>query len=141
MTEQKLEQLVALRQEIDNLKRKIEILSEKPGRMTSDKVQASMEEYPYISTYVNIRGRDRQQDERITRAINREKKLLKSRLAKAEQLENEIKSWIEQIEDSKIRQIVEYKYIDNLTWQQIGEKLHMDRTTAKKKLVRYLEKK
>lgn len=138
MTEQKLEQLISLKQEIKILSKKIQKLSCTTINMTSDKVQASMSEFPYISTYVNIIGGDRQQDNIINKAVNIEKKILKDRLKKAKSLEKEIRVFIMSIDDSQIRQIIEYRYIDDLTWQEVGNIMNMDRTTVHKKLKRYL---
>ena len=48
-----------------------------------------------------------------------------------------IEEYIETIEDAEIRVIARARYIENKTFEQIGKELHMDRTTAYKKLKRH----
>ena len=45
---------------------------------------------------------------------------------------------IETIEDNETRLIARYRFIDNLKWQEIAEKLFKDRTACYRKLQRYL---
>ena len=49
----------------------------------------------------------------------------------------QIEEYIEFITDAEIRVIARARYIENKTFEQIGKELHMDRTTAYKKLKRY----
>lgn len=50
-----------------------------------------------------------------------------------------IENYIESVEDSEIRQIMRYRFLDLLDWYSIGELMHCDRTTASKKLRAYLK--
>ena len=45
---------------------------------------------------------------------------------------------IETIEDNETRLIARYRFIDNLKWQEIADKLFKDRTACYRKLQRYL---
>ena len=51
-----------------------------------------------------------------------------------------IESYIETVEDSEIRQIMRYRFLDLYDWYKIGELLHYDRTTAAKKMRAYIKK-
>lgn len=51
-----------------------------------------------------------------------------------------IEGVIEQIEDHEIRVIARERFINNRKFQAIGDQLHMDRTTAYKKLKTYFER-
>lgn len=51
-----------------------------------------------------------------------------------------IESYIENIEDDEIRVIARMRFIENKTFQVIGDELYMARTTAYEKLKRYFEK-
>lgn len=51
-----------------------------------------------------------------------------------------IEAIIEQIEDPEIRVIARERFINNKKFQDIGKELHMDRTTAYKKLKNYFER-
>ena len=50
----------------------------------------------------------------------------------------EIERYIEDIEDVEIRNIMRYRFLDLLKWEEISEKLYLDRTTVARKLRKYL---
>ena len=49
-----------------------------------------------------------------------------------------IEEYMNTIDDIDIRRIIRYRFIDMMNWEMIGEKMNMDRTTAYKKLKKYL---
>lgn len=51
----------------------------------------------------------------------------------------EISKYIESIEDVEIKLIARYRYLDLSSWDEIGQKLHCDRTTVSKKMRKYLK--
>ena len=51
-----------------------------------------------------------------------------------------IEEYIENIEDAEVRVIARLRFIDNEDFQTIGNEMYMDRTTAYRKLKKYLEK-
>ena len=52
----------------------------------------------------------------------------------------EIEEFISSIKDNEIRLIVRLRCINNMDWQQIGDELGMERTTASKKFYNFLDK-
>lgn len=50
----------------------------------------------------------------------------------------EIESYIETVEDSEIRQIMRYRFLDLKTWNEIGEEMKYDRTSISKKLRQFI---
>ena len=138
MTKEELCQLQDLRQEIKELEAKIVSLQCRCGRLVSDKVQASSKEYPYTQTAVKITGIDYAGDQRSKRQIAQKRLLLKLRKQQAEELEIRITQYINNVSDSKIRRMMEYKYIEGYTWESIGKKMHCDRTAAEKAVAKYL---
>ena len=50
-----------------------------------------------------------------------------------------IESHIENIEDVEVRVIARKRFIENKTYQAIGDELYIEKTTAYKKLKRYFE--
>ena len=58
MTKEDLQQLCDLREEIAEIEMKIAKLSSRGSRIVSDKVQASMKDFPYTPTSVKITGFD-----------------------------------------------------------------------------------
>lgn len=51
-----------------------------------------------------------------------------------------IEDIIDRIGDPEIRSIARMRFILNMRWEDIGEKIHLERTTCSKKLRKYLEK-
>lgn len=49
-----------------------------------------------------------------------------------------IENYIESVEDSEIRQIMRYRFLDLYDWYKIGELTHSHRTTAYKKMRNYI---
>jgi len=50
----------------------------------------------------------------------------------------EIERYIEEIEDVEIRNLMRYRYLDLMKWEDIGEKVFQDRTTISKKVRKYI---
>lgn len=65
-------------------------------------------------------------------------KIINARLSALEEY-LKIESYIETVEDSEIRQIMRYRYLDLYGWYKIGEIMNYDRTTVSKKLRAYLK--
>lgn len=141
MTKEELNQLCDLRQEITELEYKIAKLSSRGSRIVSDKVQASSKDFPYIETSVKITGYDVVGDKRTRKQIVNKQMLLKARKSQAEELEAEITAYINSIPESRVRRMMEYRYIEGYTWEKIGRILHCDRTTAEKAVSKYLSEK
>ena len=72
-------------------------------------------------------------------AIKRKMMLLKDRRQQAEELELEISEYINHIGNSEMRRIFHLRYERGRTWEQIGEEMHCHRSTAEKKVDRYLQ--
>lgn len=51
-----------------------------------------------------------------------------------------IEDYIENIEDAEVRVIARKRFIENKTFQTIGDELYIEKTTAYKKLKRYFER-
>ena len=65
-------------------------------------------------------------------------KLINARLSALEEY-IKIESYIEKVEDTEIRQIMRYRFLDLLNWNEIGEEMNYDRTTISKKMRAYLK--
>lgn len=52
-----------------------------------------------------------------------------------------IESFIDRVDDAEIRVLLRYRYLDLLCWEQIGEKVFMDRTSVSKKIRKFLNNK
>nr|WP_297935342.1 DUF1492 domain-containing protein [uncultured Lachnoclostridium sp.] len=138
MTKEELDQLPDLRKEIKELEAKIERLNTRKKQVLTDKVQASAKEFPYNETHIKIQGVEYISDPKARRQKADKEKLLKIRKQQAEEKELEITRFINSIGNSRLRRIIEYKYIEGKTWDEIGKNIHCDRTTAEKMVSKYL---
>ena len=50
-----------------------------------------------------------------------------------------IEGILERIDDPEIRAIARMRFIHNMKWEDIGEKIHLERTTCSKKLRKYID--
>lgn len=66
--------------------------------------------------------------------------LLAERLQMAAALEKELTEYINTVNDSRIRRIMQYKYVDGYTWQRIAQIMHYDKSYPEKAVTRYLNK-
>lgn len=66
--------------------------------------------------------------------------LLARRLKLAADLEKEIMEYINTVTDSRIRRIMQYKYVDGYTWQRIANIMHYDKSYPEKAITRYINK-
>lgn len=140
MTKEELDQLDDLREEIKELERKVESLRQKKIEATYDKVKASYKDFPYIQGNATIYGYDTKMDEARYKEIERKLELIAARKSKVEKEEEKITRFINSVQESRVRRIMEYRYIEGYTWKKIGEIMHCDRTTAEKIVTRYLDK-
>ncbi len=66
--------------------------------------------------------------------------LLEARKHMAAELEKEITEYINSVKDSRIRRIMQYKYVDGYTWRKIASIMHYDRSYPEKAVTRYLDR-
>jgi hypothetical protein len=132
LTKRELNQLKSLREEIQDKERQLRKLEEK-----------SPVGVPKLTGTPSGRVvRKKVEDEAIEKTAIRD---IISRLKKkAAKQELEIWKFIESVDDSFVRRIIEYKYIDLLTWRQVSYKIYgrYDReSTCRMILDNYLAKK
>ena len=51
---------------------------------------------------------------------------------------NEVEDYIDQIDDSRIRQLIRYRFIDNMTFKEISKVMYESEESARKAIDRYL---
>jgi DNA-directed RNA polymerase specialized sigma subunit len=72
----------------------------------------------------------------------KKEKLIKKLNLKIEKYTEEllrIEDIIDRIDDEEIRAIARMRFVQCLTWEEIGERVHLERTTCSKKLKKYIE--
>ena len=138
MTKGDLGQLLDLRKEIQELDAKIEKMQgQRVGKVT-DRVQASMPDFPYVRITKTITGVDNQASRKRRRELAESEILLLKRRQQAVDAEQKISKYINSIEDSRIRRIISLKYEEGLSWGEVAVNMNCDRTYPEKLLTRYL---
>lgn len=133
-----LSQIESIRNELEDLRERLKKIENKKLKVVTDSVKGSGSTYPYIQHNCVIEGVEYPKN-RHTR--NKYRRLIKNKEYKLEKLKNELEYNLNYIEDSEIRQIIRYKYEDNLSWIQIMFKMnYKSENTARMKLERFFEK-
>lgn len=127
MTEKELNKLYYIKQRIKKLRYRIAELESDVGVKAF--AFSGMPSNPGVSNPV----------EKI--AIARESLLneLTEALNEAMDEERKLREYINAVEDEEIKAIMEMRFLYQMNWSGIGEELHMDRTTAAKKMRNYLK--
>lgn len=128
-----LEQYTDMQEERRDLLRRIRKLDdqiakmEETGYTVADSVACGKKGKKAIKT-VKVEGFPHPDYERKRALLRRHKAKLK--LFEEELLEKqiEVEEYIQSIEDSRIRRIMRYRYLDNLTWQQVAHRMGKNHT-------------
>ena len=138
MTENELNQYRAIKNEIEDLTFRIKQLEQTKGSMVSDRVKGSSKHFPYIEQYFYISGLDPEEQEIRLRRIREFQRKRNKKLSELIALESSIHDFIYTIPDSEIRQIFIFRFVDGLSQEDIGQKLHMDRSGVSKRITKYI---
>lgn len=112
-----LRQYNSLIKEIKELNQEIKHLESLEPKHAKDKVTGSNTEFPYNIRHYTIEGIV--EDERLIR----KKEILKERKIKCEDIKIQIEEFINDIPDSLTRRVFRYRYVEELSWQQIARRI------------------
>lgn len=125
--------------EINRINRKLDYYASNPLSGTHGVVKGSMGGFPYAECHFVVGAPDvKSNDERHKKVMNLVVELSEKK-KQYEDFELEIDIAIENINDMEMRQIFQYKYIEQLTDTEIGKRMGYDRSTISKKLDRFFE--
>lgn len=119
MTEKELKQYKSLCKEIESLDKRIQKEQEKEVDVVAGKVKASMSEFPYTEIRVGVQMESPEQVEAQKEVI----KLYLERKEMEERKKLEIEQYINGIEDSQLRLIFQYRYIDGMKVHDVGRRV------------------
>lgn len=138
MTKEFLDEIENTNNELENLKKRLAKIERIECTTVKDSVQGSSTSYPYIKHNCVIEGVEVPKNKNLKRKY---KKLIKSKEYRLEKLRVQLEYELNYVKDSKIRDIIRYRYNDNKTWIQIMFLMkYNNEDKARKKLVRFLEK-
>lgn len=136
MKKEELAEIQNLKIEIEAIKKEIEDIEYEASKNTvTDTVRGSSRTFPYIQHTIRITGIDMKGYERKVRAL---KKQLEDRLNKLMDKIAEATEYIATVPDTETRIILQSKYVDGLTWEQIEERTGINIRTAQRKLKKFL---
>lgn len=134
-----LEQISSSYKEIKDLQDRLNKIENKELKVVSDSVKGSSVGYPYIQHNCIIEGVEYSKQGKQRGKI---RKLIESNKRRLEKKITNLEYELNYVEDSDIRQIIRYKYEDNLNWIQIMHKMeYKSEEKARIKLKRFFEKK
>lgn len=122
MSEKELSRYFYLKKEVEDLEDRIEEFGNGVSSMPIKEVQVS-------SSHKN-KSIQETKIELVARLTEKRISALEQYLA--------IERYIEEVEDAEIRNIMRYRYLDLMKWEDIAEKMFQDRTTISKKVRRYI---
>ena len=116
--------------EVERMEKRRRRLAKQEDQREVDSVRGSMKEYPYIERVVKIEGDRRAVVAEIDQAIERGLRAKK-----------EAEAIIDQADDPREREILRSRFIDCLSWEEVGERNFVDKRQAQRIVQRFIEKK
>ena len=137
MNKKFLSQIEDLNKEVDDIKKRLKDLAERPDKVVRDSVSGSSTTWPYIKHSCVVEGVDTSK----YRNIKKYKRILKQKQEKLQKKINQLEYELNYIDDPEIRRIIRYKYVDKLNWVAIMFKMNYNsECQARIKLKRFFEK-
>lgn len=130
MTRERLEAYRSNREEIKELKYKLDHIGEGDSLIGNDVIFDYKKGYPRAQAIV---GYDYELGAK-------RRKRYKTQLAKLEAEQDGIEEWIFGIRDSRTRRIFQMYFLEGLTQEKVGRKMNMDRSVVSRKIEGFLKK-
>lgn len=129
MDRQQLERYRSQKEEIRELRYKLEHLGEGDGLIGNSTIFDYSTGYPRPQAVV---GYDYNKERRLRAQYS-------TRLAKLRYDCEETEQWIESISDSQMRRIFRMRFLEGMILEQIGKKMHVDKSTVSRKIENFLK--
>ena len=127
-----------IKKEIKDLEHRIQKLEEAEScKVVRDSVRGSSNAFPYISRSIVIEGIEEKEE---SKKLKRYRRILEEKKDKLLDITIDIEEYLKQIDNSRIRQIIRYKYIDSKNWVQIGHLMETSADAARMELKRFFKK-
>lgn len=130
MTKERLEAYKSNKEEIRELRYKLDHLGEGDSLIGNDVIKDYRTGYPRPQSVV---GYDYDKEDRLRTAYQ-------ARIQKLEAECAEVELWIEEIPDGLTRRIFRMYYIDGLRQSKIAKKVHLSQSSVSEKISTYLKK-
>lgn len=110
---------------IEETKKDIQKLRQKKRTVIQTNVSGSNPEHPYNPQHFKIQGTTFTLRE--DSQLRMEEKLLEKRKEDAEKIKIQVEEWMNTI-PQRMQRIIKYKVFENLTWQQVAQRMGRDAT-------------
>ena len=140
ITREFLAQYVYLDSYIKSIRRRLKYFEKHPVLAEHGVVSGSMKEFPYAECHFVVSGPKVKNDLERKRIVNQLIIDLHSHGQLYEDMKLDIEVFIDSLENIEDKVILRLKYIDNWTYERIGEELGYDRTTISKRIDKIIEK-
>ena len=138
MTKEFLDNIEHTHKELEGLKKRLSKIENKENTVVKDSVQGSSNNYPYIKHTIKVEGVGIPKNRHLK---HKYRKMIKSKQYRLDKLRVQLEYGLNYVENSEIRDIIRYKYNDNMTWLQVMFEMgYSAESTAKMKLKRFFEK-
>lgn len=134
MDKESLKRYRKLLSEVELLKRQLEKIE---PEYVMDSVNGSSDYFPYTQHKMHIEGYDIDSYKRKVARLN---KRIVNKMNELVEEKDSLIEFIYSIQDSEIRQIFIYKYIDGMVWREIASKMNYGETTIRNKHRYYINK-
>ena len=98
-----------------------------------------------LEQLISLKKEIRELENRLNRKSegypSQDTELLEERKSMVSDLIKEITEYINSVTDSRIRRIMQYRYVDGYTWYKISRVMYCDRTYPEKLVTKYLKDK
>ena len=125
-----------------DLSKEIQILQKQMRNITvdqhivSDTVKGSSLFFPYTEHTIKVSGVDA---ERYYRRVAQIRRGLARRIRDAMEQVSAINDYIAAVDDGEVRNILQCRYVECMTWEEIAGVLHMCERTARRKFRKWWE--
>ena len=129
MEREQLERYLSQKEEIRELRYKLEHLGEGDSLIGNSTIFDYSTGFPRPQAVV---GYDYNKERRLRAQYS-------TRLAKLRYDCEETEQWIESISDSQMRRIFRMRFLEGMILEQIGKKMHVDKSTVSRKIENFLK--
>jgi len=134
MNKEELSKLIRIKDEIEQIKRELSTIEPEYG---TDAVTGSSPYFPYVKHSIIIEGYDtKTYEHKIKRIQNR----MNRKLIELVEEKDKLTEYIYNVDNSDLRQILTYRYINGLGWEQIGDKMKYASITVRVKHDKFLKR-
>lgn len=140
ITREFLAQYIYLDSYIKSIRRRLKYFQNHPVLAAHGVVSGSMKEFPYAQCHFVVSAPNVKSDEERKRIVNQLIMDLNGNEQLYEDMKLDIEIFIESLDNIEDKVILRLKYIDNWTYERIGEELGYDRTTISKRIDKIIEK-